>query len=101
MKKSILLLLIIAFYGCGKTEILYDKTYLIFIEDKEGFNGAQNLRYELYKIDKSFEKFASGKSGITSDMIFLENDSDREKEINAFKTKYPDSRIYVNKTLWQ
>ena len=37
-----------------------------------------------FKEEQTFiEKFASGKSGITSNMIFLEKESDREKEINA------------------
>lgn len=79
-------------------EVLFDKKYLIFIKNEVLRNGNETFRYELYKIDYSREKFASGTSGITSNTITLENENEfqRDSILKSFKLKYPNSRIYVN-----
>ncbi len=106
MKKLTLLFLITLFFSCKsgskQDTILFDKTYLIFLNEKSWTDGSETIRYEIYKIDKSRDKFASGKSGITSNAITLEheNEDDVKSVINDFKKKYPDSRIYLNKELY-
>lgn len=108
MKKLSLALLIAFSIGCKsgplrfkQDTILYDKTYLIFINGTVWANGSETLSYEIYKVDKSRDKFASGRSGITANSITLEheNEDDVEKVVKDFKKKYPDSRIYLNSEL--
>jgi len=82
---------------------LYDKTYLIFLTDRVDSQGYEEIKYEIYKIDGDYNKFASGKSGITAYAINIgqEDEQSRKQVFKDFKKKYPDSRIYVNHKLYE
>jgi len=105
MKKHSLAFLIALFFSCKsgprkyqRDEVLYDKTYLILINGTVWQDGSETLNYELYKVDGSRDKFASGKAGITTSSINLEheNEDDVKKVVIGFRKKYPDSRIYLD-----
>ncbi|TCD11635.1 hypothetical protein EZ449_05080 [Pedobacter frigidisoli] len=108
MKKLSFALLIGMLFSCKsgpprskRDTILYDKTYLIFFNSTVWQDGSETLNYEIYKVDGSRDKFASGKAGITASSVRFqfENEDDIEKAINGFKSKYPDSRIYLDNQL--
>ncbi|WP_421944683.1 hypothetical protein [Pedobacter sp.] len=108
MKKLSLALLIAMLFSCKseplrfkRDTILYDKTYLLFFNSTVWEDGSETLNYEIYKVDGSRDKFASGKAGITASSIRFqyENEDDVKKTIDGFKKKYPDSRIYLDNQL--
>lgn len=108
MKKLSLAFIIAILFSCKsgprryqRDEVLYDKTYLILINGTVWKDGSETLNYELYKVDGSRDKFASGKAGITASSINLEyeNEDDVKKVVEDFKKKYPDSRIYLDNQL--
>jgi hypothetical protein len=111
MKKLILIVsTAFSFVSCANGPLreerdgrLYDKTYLIFIKDVVNSDGSETIAHQLYKIDGSREKFASGRSGITAAAVTFryENEDDRDSVIKDFSIQYPDSRIYVNDKLWE
>jgi len=96
---TLITLLILSISSC-KDKVQYDKEYLIFLNTTTWDSGLKTLKYEIFKIDKDFNKFASGKAGITANSINLDDDNTEENVAKSFKQKYPDSRIYVDDRLY-